>query len=108
MNNDLIIVKAKIRLRATEEGGRKTAITSGYRPNHVFEPATDFGLIRAYAGDIRFNDQDCIEPGQTKIVIVRFLPHPAIDQYITTGQQWFMYEVPHLVAEGEIIEIVQR
>lgn len=34
---DLIIVKAKVTMKTTEEGGRKFGFKSGYRPNHVFE-----------------------------------------------------------------------
>jgi len=35
--DNLIIVKAKITMKTTEEGGRQSGFTSGYRPNHVFE-----------------------------------------------------------------------
>lgn len=44
-------------------------------------------------------------PGETKIVTVRFLRHPLIEQFIKVGQKWFIYEVPRLVAEGVITEI---
>jgi hypothetical protein len=39
--DDLIIVKAKITMKTTEEGGRQFGIKSGYRPNHVFEMPED-------------------------------------------------------------------
>ena len=105
MNNDLIIIKAKIHLKTAEEGGRKTGIKSGYRPNHVFEQPKDIRDIHAYIGEIQFDDQEFIRPGESKIVTVRFLRNPIIEQYIRVGQRWFIYEVPRLVAEGEIIEI---
>ncbi|MBO9203367.1 MULTISPECIES: EF-Tu C-terminal domain-related protein [Niastella] len=105
--NDLIIVKARIYLKTSEEGGRNTAIKSGYRPNHAFEQPKDIRNIRTYVGDIQFDEQELIQPGETKVVTVRFLRNPTVEQYIKVGQRWFIYEVPRLVAEGEILEIVQ-
>jgi translation elongation factor EF-Tu-like GTPase len=103
--SDIIIVKARVHFRTTEEGGRKTGIKSGYRPNHVFEQTNDIRSLRTYIGDIRFDDQGFIQPGETKVVTVRFLRNPIIEKYIKPGQKWFIYEVPRLVAEGEIIEV---
>ena len=105
MTNYLIIVKAKIYLKTTEEGGRTNGIKSGYRPNHAFEKPNDIKNIKTFVGDIQFDDQEFIEPGETKIVTVRFLKMPQIEKHIKLGQKWFIYEVPRLVAEGEIIEI---
>jgi len=105
LTNDLIIVKANIYLLTPAEGGRTTGITSGYRPNHVFEKPHDIKDVHAYIGDIQFDEHDSIQPGQTKTVTVRFLRNPIVKQYIKVGQKWFIYEVPRLVAEGEIIEV---
>lgn len=105
--DDLIILKARIYFKTSEEGGRNTAIKSGYRPNHAFEQPKYVRNIRTYIGDILFDDQELIQPGEIKIVTVRFLRNPIVEQYIKVGQRWFIYEVPRLVAEGEIIEIVQ-
>jgi translation elongation factor EF-Tu-like GTPase len=105
--NDLIIVEARIYFKTSKEGGRNSGIKSGYRPNHVFEQPKDLKNIRTYIGDILFDEQELIQPGETKIVTVRFLRNPIVEQYIKVGQRWFIYEVPRLVAEGEIIEILQ-
>ena len=107
MINDFIIIIARIHFKTTEEGGRKTGIKSGYRPNHAFEQTSDIRKMHFYIGDIRFDDQELFQPGETKIVTVRFLRIPIVEQYIKVGQRWFIYEVPRLVAEGEIIKIVQ-
>jgi translation elongation factor EF-Tu-like GTPase len=104
-SNELIIVKARIYFRTTAEGGRATGIISGYRPNHVFERPVDIRGIHAYIGEVQFEDQEFIQPGETKIVTVRFLRVPAIEKFIKVGQKWLIYEVPKLVAEGEIIGI---
>src|SRR5687768_11860302 len=104
-SNDLIIVKAKIRLKTPEEGGRKTGIKAGYRPNHVFEQPSDIRNIKAYIGDIQFTDQETMQPGETKIVTVRFLRNEQVEKFMHVGQRWFIYEVPRLIAEGEIIQL---
>ena len=69
--DDLIIVKAKITMKTTEEGGRQSGFKSGYRPNHVFEMPDYLKNLITYISDIQFNDQDLIEPGETKIVLRR-------------------------------------
>ena len=45
MKSDTINIKAKLRLYPTENGGRKTGIKTGYRPNHVFEDTKKILLI---------------------------------------------------------------
>ena len=105
LTNDLIIVKAKIKLKTPEEGGRRAGIKSGYRPNHVFEPFDEIKQIRTYIGDIQFEDQEFIQPGETKIVTIRFLNNEIVKKFIKVGQKWFIYEVPRLIGEAEIIEI---
>ncbi|MEH3112623.1 hypothetical protein [Pedobacter terrae] len=102
--NDLIIVKAKITMKTTEEGGRQSGFKSGYRPNHLFELPDNFKNSRTYIGDIQFDDQDLIEPGETKIVTVRFLKLPEIEKYILVGQKWFINEAARTLGVGEILE----
>src|SRR5690349_21485363 len=47
----LVIVKAKLKMYKTEDGGRQSGFHSGYRPNHVFE-YKDNNLLQTYIGDI--------------------------------------------------------
>jgi translation elongation factor EF-Tu-like GTPase len=102
--DDLVIVKAKITMKTTEEGGRQSGFKSGYRPNHVFEIPKNLKNLRTYIGDIQFDDQDLIEPGETKIVTVRFLKVPEIEKYILVGQKWFINEAARTLGIGEILE----
>ncbi len=92
-------------MKSTEDGGRKSGFISGYRPDHVFELPDDLGILKAYIGDIIFDDEKLFEPGQTKIVTVRFLYTPLIEKYITVGQKWFINEASRTLGYGEIIEI---
>jgi translation elongation factor EF-Tu-like GTPase len=102
---DLIIVKAKITMKTTAEGGRQYGFKSGYRPNHVFELPDDLRKLTTYIGDIQFDDQELIKPGETKIVTVRFLRMPQVEKYITVGQKWFINEAARTLGYGEILEV---
>jgi translation elongation factor EF-Tu-like GTPase len=103
--DNLIIVKAKITMKTAAEGGRQSGFKSGYRPNHVFEIPDDLRNLKTYNGDIQFEDQEFIEPGETKIVTVRFLKMPAVEEYIKVGQKWFINEAARTLGFGEILEI---
>jgi translation elongation factor EF-Tu-like GTPase len=103
--NDLIIVKAKITMKTTAEGGRQHGFKSGYRPNHVFELPDDLRNLKTYIGDIQFDDQELIEPGESKIVTVRFFKIPQIEKYIRVGQKWFINEAERTLGFGEILEV---
>lgn len=101
---DFWIVKAKFRLKKTTEGGRSVGIRSGYRPNHVFEYRGD-NTFSAYMGDIKFNENESIEPGQEKIVTVRFMPGQPIKKFFIIGRKWWIHEGPNLVGEAEFLEV---
>ena len=103
--DELIIVKARIRMKTTEEGGRKSGFKSGYRPNHLFELPDDLRNLKTYIGDIVFDDQELIVPGETKVVTVRFLKMPQVEKYIKVGQKWFINEAARTLGFGEILEI---
>jgi translation elongation factor EF-Tu-like GTPase len=106
MQNDLVIVKARISMKRTEDGGRTSGFLSGYRPNHVFELPTTSNTLHTYIGDILFEGQELIEPGETKIVTVRFLKVPKIEKYMNVGQKWFINESIKTVGMGEILEFI--
>jgi translation elongation factor EF-Tu-like GTPase len=103
-NDNLITVKAKLRLRTTEEGGRHTWVTTGYRPNHVFEYNKKGNLIGSYIGEITF-DKEWLQPGDEEMVTVRFLPGESIKKYLNVGQKWWIHEGAQLVGEAEILEV---
>lgn len=105
--NDLIVVKARISMKKTEEGGRIHGFKSGYRPNHVFELPDDLSILKTYVGDILFDGQELIEPGETIIATVRFLNLPSIEKYIKIGQKWFINEGRKTLGFGEILQISQ-
>jgi len=105
MLSDEILVRAKIHLFSTENSGKETAITSGYRPNHAFQKPERPNQLKSYIGEIRFDKPDFILPGESAEVNVAFLNIDEIKKYIKPGQKWFIYEGTKFFGEGEIVSI---
>lgn len=101
---DCLNVQAKIRLKTTEEGGRRNGILTGYRPNHVFEYYDD-KMIRSFIGEIQFETNRVIELGREEIVTICFLPVDELKKYISVGRHWFIHEGERLVGEGTILKL---
>lgn len=76
-----ILGRATLRLLRTEEGGRKSGIRSGYRPNHNFGGPEYRGF---YVGQIEYESGDTIELGETREVMVRFIPGPNLKAQLHT------------------------
>ena len=102
-NGDILSVKAKLKLKTTEEGGRQTGFISGYRPNHVFEYRENGQLLQTYIGDIIFEGKQLFEPGEEREVKVRFLLNQPIEKYINKGRIWWIHEGPKQIGQLEII-----
>lgn len=100
-----IIVKAQLKMKATHENGRTTGFISGYRPNHVFEYKTN-NTFNSYMGDIHFDGQSTIEPGEEKVVTVRFLGSQPIEEYLTVGRKWWIHEAAKQLGEATILEVL--
>ncbi len=77
-SDQFIKVKAKIYFKTAEQGGRSVPIRNGYRPNHFFDLLESNEIMSAYVGDLKFDDPQPIYPGETKMVMVRFLNVPEI------------------------------
>ena len=106
MEDGLIIVKARIKMKTAEEGGRNNGFASGYRPLFVFEAPTDGKPVNGHGGDIHFEGKKIIEPGETAEVIVRFLRTPTVLKYINIGQKWILSEGSRPLGFDEILEII--
>ncbi|WP_333577325.1 hypothetical protein [Sphingobacterium sp.] len=100
--NGMLIVKATIKLTSTENGGRKTGIISGYRPNHVFEYTAEGKLQRTYIGDINFEGEKLM-PGEETIATVRLHLTKQVEKYLTKGRIWWLHEGPNIIGEAEIL-----
>lgn len=101
--NQTISFQAKLKLKSTQKGGRLNGIITGYRPNHVFEYKQDGQIKNSFIGDIVFTDQKTIEPGEEKIVTVRFLINQPIEKYLDKGRRWWLHEGSKIIGEAEFI-----
>ncbi len=101
---ELILIKAKMRLKTTEEGGRINGIKSGYRPNHVFEFNEKGELKEAFMGDIQFEGDNFLELGKEYEVIVRFLFVQRMERFMDIGRTWWINEGGRTVGEAKIIK----
>jgi len=103
----VIVISAKLKVLLPEEGGKRiTGIKTGYRPNHVFE-LTDDKPNSTFIGEILFDDTEFIYPGEEKIVKIRFIKESDVENYLYSGRKWWVYEMPNLIARGEVLEIFQ-
>lgn len=101
----LFEVKSTIRLIETENGGRRTPIKNGYRPDHVFEYEKS-GIVKyAYIGDIQLGDLEELNPGEEAKAIVRFLTHQPIEQHLKIGNKWWIHEGQNKIGTCEILNI---
>ena len=96
-------IKAKVKLLSTEEGGRHTPIIGSvaFRPNHNFGNA-DNRIF--YIGQINFDKDDTIFPGEERIVEIVFLNVKGLNEILSTGTTWRIQEGPALIATGEVLE----
>ena len=97
-----IIIKAKLKLKSTQENGRKTPIKSGYSPNHVFEYKN--GILETFIGKIIFDDVNEIYPGEESIVAIEFLQNAPIERYLQKGQKWYIHEGLNQLGEAIMIQ----
>lgn len=102
-NIDLITLQAKLSLKRTKDGGRETGIKSGYRPSHVFEYDIKGKILDTFIGDIQFEGDRYIAPGESSEVTVRFLINQPVEKYLDKGRKWWLYEGAKLIGTAEII-----
>lgn len=92
---------AKIRLLSTSEGGRKTGITSGYRPNASFADAVNT--------DVKFEliNHSTLEPGEKDTVTLIPLNFDSISEFLTFGSQFIIREGAKIIGQGMVLEILK-
>jgi translation elongation factor EF-Tu-like GTPase len=96
-------ITALLTLKATNEGGRRSGIVSGYRPNHVFE-YFDGQIHSSFIGEVQF-EGEWIQPGESRVVNIEFLFVTELEKYLVAGRKWWIHEASKLVGEAEIISI---
>lgn len=104
INNNNIKIKAKLKLISTEDGGREIPITglARFRPNHNFGNKNNRAF---YIGEISFDKNDLILPGDERTVDISFLNVIGLNDKIKKDVTWRIQEGPKLIAIGTILEI---
>lgn len=97
-----IVVRASLRLLRTEDGGRRSGVRSGYRPNHNFAGPDDREF---YIGQIEFDSDETIELGESREVLVRFISGPGLQERLQVGRNWRIQEGGRLVGEATVLEV---
>jgi translation elongation factor EF-Tu-like GTPase len=92
-------IEAKINFLKTEDGGRQTAVTSGYRPQFHYE-GEDWDAIQTYP------DVDWVQPGDMVRAFLRFTKPDAHRGRIFHGMTFEVREGPNVVARGVVTGIL--
>jgi translation elongation factor EF-Tu-like GTPase len=99
-----IHILAKFHLLLTRESsGRRTGITTGYRPNHNFGDASNNEMRM---GQIKIPDDRWIEPGETMMVNVNFIMPEGFVIDLQPGLSWRIQEGRRHVGNGKVIRLI--
>lgn len=96
-------IKAKLKYRTTEEGGRKRSAYSGYRP-HVKFP----GKFELTSGQQRFVNTNEVKPGETVEAEITLLFTDPFRNYLYVGLNFNFYESSVLIGSGVILEVLNK
>lgn len=106
-------VLAEITMFAYDEAkgiGRKNPIMSNYRPNHWFGDwqTIDGKTYKMFLmGNIKLLDTELLELEQTGLAEVTFVSIKELIDKLAVGFEWQMFEVPRLVGNGKVLEILE-
>jgi elongation factor Tu len=92
-------VEAEITFVPTEQGGRKSAVYSGYRPQFCYE-GQDWDAFHEYP------DVEAVLPGQTVRALLLFLSPAAHIGRIHPGMAFEVREGNRVVARGRITRLL--
>ena len=92
-------VVANISLLPTHQGGRRSFIYSGYRPNIRF--SDDLYVD----GAITFSDREQLFPGEKWQVTLVLPPPQSVKQHLKVGVTFDINEGAHKIGEGEIVAL---
>jgi hypothetical protein len=96
MDHETVDFEVEVALLPGATSSRKSAVSSGYRPNHK-DPLTGEYFIG------QFTVSDPIFPGQTARATVRVIALPAQIAAIRTFGSWTIWEGPHHVGSVRIV-----
>jgi translation elongation factor EF-Tu-like GTPase len=93
-------VEAEITFLASEEGGRKTPVLSGYRPQFYCD-GQDFVVIMDF-----FGVAEPVYPGQRSMAHLSFTYPEYLVKVLYPGKEFLIREGHQVVARGRVTEII--
>ena len=99
MFDDLV---AEIYFLSSEEGGRRSGVASGYRPQHDFQHPKGWHNDASH----HYPDRNSVEPGETVKAIISLLVPERNSGRLYVGMPFTIYEGARLVGRGTIKEIL--
>jgi elongation factor Tu len=92
-------IEAEITFVPTEQGGRKTPVFSGYRPQFYYGE-------QDWDADQEYPDVDSVLPGQTVRALLRFVSPEAQIGRIHPGLEFQVREGAHVVGHGKVTKVL--
>lgn len=102
VSDDVISVRALIRLLPASESGKTRPVTGGWRPNHNFFAPDS---VEMTIGAIDLPDGVELRPGEESECLVDFWRWSGLDGRIHPGREWRIQEGRQLVGIGVVIEL---
>jgi hypothetical protein len=97
-------IRAELRMKSTEEGGRRRPISSGYRCNCWFGGLTPTGERSYHDAVIHLETTESLEPGSSSLV--RLQPaFPDSWSGLTVGSVIDVCEGSRVVGEATVVEL---
>jgi translation elongation factor EF-Tu-like GTPase len=96
-------VRAKLYLLRTEEGGRRSGVSTGYRPGVFFGPTEDEG----YDGHLVIEGHDTMGPGEEYAVRIEFLRPDLIPSFVGPNTPFRVQEGGWVVGRGTVLEVIK-
>jgi translation elongation factor EF-Tu-like GTPase len=95
-----IDIEAEIYFLTTEEGGRRTPVSSGYRPQ-VYYDGYDWDAIQNYVGVV-----EPVQLGQTVTAHLSFLSPQYQVGKLYPGKEFLIREGSRVVGKGRVTKVV--
>jgi translation elongation factor EF-Tu-like GTPase len=96
-------LEVRVSYLSTDAGGRKTAVSSGIRPDH------DFGLIgELHGAQHEYPEQDWVEPGTSAKALLWLIAPDVQKARFYPGLKFTVQEGPKVVGHGEVVAVLNK
>ena len=93
-------IEAEITFTRTEEGGRESPVSSGYRPQFYYD-GHDWDAVHTY------EDTELVYPGETVKAYICFVSPQCHVGKLYSGKKFLLREGARIVGKGRITKILE-